>query len=267
MSTANYTALFANLLGSIPETPNGWGASYLKRAQERVDTRARTLPGRIDALALGRVVPDPEDLSIGSGRHLSLAVLFLDICQFSSWPSASHAEQSQTLMRLNVFMAEMLNIIRDYGGHFEKNTGDGLMAYFGSGSSELLEASRSALYCGSVMQAVNQYVLTPWFQKNGLDVVRFRVGIDVGEVTIARIGIHGLATQRVAIGSTANIACKIMKFVPDGGISIGDSVKQQLSANWQRTLEELPATGFVYVKSQAAYKAWKVDHTLSYPIF
>jgi len=31
---------------------------------------------------------------------------------------------------LNLFFTEMIRIVEDYGGAVEKNTGDGLMAYF-----------------------------------------------------------------------------------------------------------------------------------------
>jgi adenylate cyclase len=43
----------------------------------------------------------------------------------------AHEQQKAVLVLMNIFMAEMLNIVRDFGGSYEKNTGDGLMAYFG----------------------------------------------------------------------------------------------------------------------------------------
>jgi hypothetical protein len=50
------------------------------------------------------------------------AVLFLDICKFSQIPSYDEAVQDNVLRVLNLFMAEMLYVIRAHQGEFEKNT-------------------------------------------------------------------------------------------------------------------------------------------------
>jgi adenylate cyclase len=276
---------FANLLGGIssslggtphgsfvplyqpfPEKPKEWSSAYLKRIEDRVVRRTKGLDSRIDALALGRVMPDIEQITIGSGRQMRLAVLFLDICQFSSWASSDHDEQTSVLRVMNIFMAEMLNIIRDFGGTFEKNTGDGLMAYFGPSSSEEKEACEKAVTAASVMVYINDAVLTPWFQANQLWPVRFRVGINFGPVTLGKVGIPHLAEQFVAIGTSANIACKIMKLIPDGGICIGNEVRKALSSAWQSQTTQLGDTGFIYKASGQPYPAWEVTHRLSRPL-
>jgi len=253
--------MLSALSGNMPEWPAKWSSIYLNSARERLAKRADTLDGKLAASGLGRLVPEAPQITIGSGKHLHLAVLFLDICNFSDWPSSDHAEQLQVLKKLNIFMAEMLSIVRDYGGHFEKNTGDGLMAYFGGTESELETASRTACDCAAVMHAINDYVLTPWFESQSVRPVKFRVGIDAGQMTIARVGIPNLAEQRVAIGSHANIACKIMRFAPHGGICIGNNVHKYLKDSWKGTTSELPPTGFVYVRSQIPYKAWNLNYT------
>lgn len=59
-----------------------------------------------------------------------MAIMFLGISDFSSRPAESSAEQLTLLVALNFFFGEMIRIAEDYGGTVEKNTGDGLMAYF-----------------------------------------------------------------------------------------------------------------------------------------
>ena len=210
-------------------------------------------------------MPDLEQISIGSGKQMHLAVMFVDICNFSSWPSSSHEEQTRVLKIMNIFMAEMLNIVRDYGGTFEKNTGDGLMAYFGATLSDLPDAARTAVTAATVMFYVNDILLTPWFKENGLWPVNFRVGIDIGEVTLGKVGIPHLAEQFVAIGSTANIACKIMKLLKEGGICVGNKVREALPLGWRHRTSLVGATGFVYKESNQVYNAWEVTHRLSTP--
>jgi adenylate cyclase len=82
------------------------------------------------ALQSGRVVPEDDDLAIGQGKRLAMAILFLYISGFSKRRSESKEEQGMILKILNLFFTEMIRIAEEYGGTVEKNTGDGLMAYF-----------------------------------------------------------------------------------------------------------------------------------------
>ena len=211
-------------------------------------------------------MPDLDQVTIGSGRHFVLSVLFLDICGFSSRPSADAEEQKKVLLTMNMFMAEMLNVVRDFGGTYEKNTGDGLMAYFGEEGSSPAERVRPAVEAAVVMHYVNDHLLTPWFQRNDIVPIRFRVGIDVGPTTIARVGLRGEENSRVAIGTVANIACKLMKLIPDGGICIGNDVYNSLPNNWNQSCRRCEqATGFVYVATKNPYHGWQLGHRLTEP--
>jgi adenylate cyclase len=80
-----------------------------------------------------------------------LAVLFLDICGFSSRPNWTPQEQNTVLGIMNVFMAEMLSIVNDFGGTCEKNTGDGLMAYFGENGTAEAERVKPAVEAALIM--------------------------------------------------------------------------------------------------------------------
>ncbi len=88
-------------------------------------------------------MPDRDQVTIGSGRRFDLAVLFLDICGFSSRPNWTSEEQGQMLAVMNIFMAEMLNIVRDFGGTYEKNTGDGLTRIIHEGAAICVQTNAS----------------------------------------------------------------------------------------------------------------------------
>src|SRR5262249_47658364 len=152
---------------------------------------------------------------------------------FSARKNWTEEEQKQVMVIMNVFMAEMINIVRDYGGTFEKNTGDGLMAYFGEDGRDDAEVVRPAVEAAAVMHYVNDQLLNPWFQQvRNIDPIKFRIGIDIGPVTIARVGLRGNESSIVAVGTPANIACKLMNLIPAGGICIGDEVYRALPSNW-----------------------------------
>ena len=94
--------------------------------QRQVDRLSRALQrlGEIET-APGRVVPEAEGLVIGAGRRLDVAIMFVDISGFSSWPAETLAEQKGVLAVLSLFFTEIVRIAEDYGGTVEKNTGVG----------------------------------------------------------------------------------------------------------------------------------------------
>lgn len=211
-------------------------------------------------------MPELEQISIGTGRQFRLAVLFLDICGFSGWPNWTSEEQKTVLAIMNLFMAEMVNIVRDYGGEFEKNTGDGLMAYFGAEAATDAEKVKPAVEAATVMHYINDAQISPFLRQRGLWGVQFRVGIDIGPVTVARVGIRGQGNSKVAIGTPANIACKLMNLIPDGGVCIGDDVYRALPNNWANACTRCERnSGFIYTLTKFPYPAWSLNHRLSAP--
>lgn len=267
MSSFDYSAL-AGLLGGLPGSPSKFTKRYLDEVVARCDRRINVLQDRIQGVAEGRVMPDRDDVTIGSGRRFELAILFLDICGFSSRLNWTSDEQKTILGTMNIFMAEMLSIAHDFGGIYEKNTGDGFMAYFGESGKSVQERVKPAAEAALVMHFVNDQYLSPWFTKNGVEPIKFRVGIDHGPVTIARVGIHGEKSSLVAIGTSANIANKLMQRIPNGGVCIGDTVRTNLPHNWGAKCRQCDEpSGFVYVQTQAPYVAWELNHRLTAPLF
>lgn len=267
MSNVSLSDLIRSMALSFPAVPSKWTSGYLEKSRERQKRRLSGLKTRISGVTDGRVMPDKDDITIGSGRQFEkLAILFVDICGFSSRPNWAPEDQLKMLATLNVFMAEMLSIVRDFGGTYEKNTGDGLMAYFGEGGKTDKDRVRPAVEAAVVMHYINDHLITPTFLEAGWPKITFRIGIEAGPVTIARVGIHGNNSSLVAIGTPANIACKLMNQIPEGGICIGHNVYLDLPDNWAahcRRCETL--SGFVYIESQVPYDSWELNHRLTAP--
>ena len=121
-------------------------------------------------------------MRLGEGKHFDImTVMFLDICKFSDRPNWTTEEQKAVLKTLNIFMGEMLSIVRDFGGEFEKNTGDGLMAYFGAGAGSIAESIKPAAEAAVMMHYINDHFIGYLLKKSGYDPIRFRIGIDVGQ--------------------------------------------------------------------------------------
>lgn len=268
MSSSDYPRLASLLGGNLPGSPSKFTQRYLDEVVARCNRRINVLQDRIDGVVEGRTMPDRDDVTIGSGRQFDLAILFLDICGFSSRPNWTPDEQKAVLKTMNIFMAEMLSIAHDFDGTYEKNTGDGFMAYFGESGKTVSEKVKPAAEAALVMHFVNDNYLSPWFSTNGITPIKFRIGIDYGPVTIARVGIHGEKSSLVAIGTAANIANKLMQRIPNGGVCIGDEVKKSLPNNWGSSCRQCDQpSGFIYVESKAPYIAWELNHRLTAPIF
>jgi class 3 adenylate cyclase len=102
---------------------------------------------------------------------------------------------------------------------------------------------------------------------SSVDEIQFRVGIDYGAVTIAEVGaaqrFHGL----VAIGTRANVACKMLDVAKADEIVIGESVVRQLPTAWARWYElALVATGWTYRHTGLPYCFYRYTGRWSRPM-
>jgi adenylate cyclase len=93
------------------------------------------MPGllrRMEAVADGRATPTLESMSIGSGRKVSAAIIFFDICGFTQLTDSDDPQTlKRTLLLLNCVIPAMMRVLYRYDAYVEKNTGDGLMAVLG----------------------------------------------------------------------------------------------------------------------------------------
>lgn len=235
-----------------------WNKEYLNQIIERTNKRIAVLQERLIEVSPGRQMPVEDQVTIGSGRQLEVAVLFLDICRYSSWFSDTYDSQKVVLAIMNIFMAEMMNVVRDHKGEFEKNTGDGLMAYFGADSNNAATAVESAINAALTAHYFNDNLLTPYLQERNVPGLQFRIAIDYGKVTIGRVGVPGGLNSFVAIGTTANIACKLLQVAEPGDIAIGEHVKAYLPEYRKAYCQTvLQPSGFEYVLTKLPYWAYR----------
>lgn len=237
---------------------DGLQATYWQAQIERI-AALRDKIASTDPMQLGRVVPENQDLIIGQGRRLKLATLFLDISGFSTRLSETEAEQTLLLKMLNLFFTEMIKIAEEYGGTVEKNTGDGLMAYFEDSAGDPPEtACKRSVSCALTMMSTNDVLIKPILEATPVPEIRFRVSIDYGFVTIARLGAARRFNANVAIGASANFASKMLALADPGDIVIGATVREQLPPNWHQFTQLMPvSTGWHYRKTQLPYPLYK----------
>jgi class 3 adenylate cyclase len=151
--------------------------------------------------------------------------MFLDIVGFSARPNNNQTDQESNLRILALLFSEMFRIVDDYGGTVEKNTGDGLMAYFEDGAGDPpAPGSHRAIACAMTMKRCHRDLINPLIIATGYSPVSFRLSIDYGCITIARVGAPRQFNSIVAIGTTANIASKLQAYADADEVVIGEDV-------------------------------------------
>lgn len=238
---------------------DGLQDSYWRSQAERVTELRKKISDR-PAVGDGRVVPDDEALSLGDGRRLGMSVMFLDICGFSSRDMETAEEQDLTLRVLNLFFTEMIRVAEEYGGNVEKNTGDGLLVYFNDGEGDPPEkGTKRSVASALTMMAANTHLINPILRATPTKEIYFRVSIDYGFVTIARLGAARRFNANVAIGTTANFASKMLRHAGPGEIVIGEVARNQLPMEWRTLWTERMSveTGWVYRLSGLPYPLYR----------
>lgn len=209
----------------------------------------------------GRVIPESGDIAIHDGRRLSATVMFLDICKFSSRPSSSVDEQENLLRTLSLFFSEMIRIVEDYDGVIEKNTGDGLMAYFSEPSSSGVPVQQQAVAAALTMFYAAKVIVNPILSRSGFLPLEFRICMDHGPITVAKVGAAKRFNGIVAIGATANIACKMLSVADPNTILLGDAMLPGLPFDWRSRFVTLKKadTGWTYTLTGQSYPFWQYD--------
>ncbi|WP_175727377.1 adenylate/guanylate cyclase domain-containing protein [Burkholderia ambifaria] len=239
---------------------DGLKRRYWEAKVQRVTELRDRIRERENALAAGRVIPDGADLALGKGRRVRMAVMFIDICSFTSRPAETHDEQHSMLAALNLFFTEMIRIAEDYGGTVEKNTGDGLMAYFEDNGGDPPECGcKRAVSCALTMMAAREYLISPILDASGFVPFAFRVSIDYGAVTIANLGVARGFNSYAAIGSTANFASKMLRNAGEQEIVIGQAAREKLPVDWQIQYTQVhpEPTGWIYRATGLPYLLYK----------
>jgi hypothetical protein len=165
-----------------------WTSAYEGELRAFFRELTTALPARLRQVVTGRTTPALEALTIGSAREVAATVLFFDIEGSTNRTPTGRSEHLRTtLATLNCVIPMISRVVTDHGGYIEKNTGDGLTAIFGPCNSSANDALDTATTCFYVLREV----VNPFLTMNGIAAVDARIGIDHGQILLARIGLYG----------------------------------------------------------------------------
>ena len=141
-----------------------------------------------------------------------LAVLFVDIAD--STATILHQPPEVALALVQRFMGVVTEIALENCGDVKDYEGDGALLYFESAA----EAAQAAL---AIRHALSRK------QPEGQEPLRARLSLNVGSVIIGVIG-SALRRSVSLIGPSINIASRLLKHIPPGGIIATEAVVERL---------------------------------------
>jgi len=160
-----------------------------------------------------RLVKDELDEEIAlsnqfTGKEVSLAILFADIRNFTSFTERHLAYD--VIHILNRFYKRMGDAILNHQGYIDKFMGDGILALFGINDKDSQQKCTNALNAAFEMknnlQEINQYLR--W---NFNEEFQVGIGLHFGSVIVGDLG-HPEKKQLTAIGDAVNFTSRLEKF-------------------------------------------------------
>lgn len=204
----------------------------LKEYKAEVEEHAELVEERLDDIPESYSMPDLEDMTLHTAKKFWLGIVFIDINRFSDY-SARNPEKD-VLFMLNVFLPMIMEGIREIEGDFEKNTGDGLLAYFGAGD-ENSETAKTVLTYFSLVQMGLHVAVNPVLQDYDVEPISVSGGATLGNAHISRIGINRMS-RRTAVSSPANAASKLVEMAGTNQYYVGQGVYEHVDQ------EEVPGS-------------------------
>jgi len=173
--------------------------------ETRVNAQAATVEERLEHIPDSYSMPDLEDMTLHTAKKFDLGIVFVDINDFTDY--TDRHDYDEVLFMLNLFVPEAMELVRDYNGYFEKNTGDGIMAYFGAGEDDSDTAKLVIEFLSALKFALDNHI-NPCLRDHGIETISMSAGATMGKAYVARIGVHSL-NRRTAISTAANVASKL----------------------------------------------------------
>ncbi len=212
-----------------------WNPDLYQNLKRFVLHQSRLSDKRLRNVPAALTMPFLEGLSIGAAKRMTAAIMFFDFENFTA--ISSHITLEETLTILNIATTTVMRIVREWRGIVEKHTGDGIMAIFGTETRKTDIIAQEAIESAATIRYLMKMDILPLLRSKGLPSPNFRIGIEMGEVLISRMGLHSM-NFLTAIGTAANCAAKLQGLANQNGITIGENIAVNLHPFLQESLEK-----------------------------
>ena len=197
------------------------------------EREVKALNRRLTEQVLKRYLPPDlvEDLIQGDlevvqePKMVTATVLFSDLQGFTKY--ANHISPTELSERLNEYLAEMTDIIFEYGGTIDKFIGDAIMVLFGAPRTmDPTSQARAASACAQAMQRRMALLMERW-RESGAPTMAMRIGVHQGPMVVGSFG-SASRSDYTAIGANVNFAARIEPVCIPGEVFVSEEIAQRL---------------------------------------
>ena len=143
-----------------------------------------------------------------------ITILFSDICSFT--PKCERLSPRAVVRLLNSYFDHMIRVLQSNNAIVDKFIGDAIAARFDSGDSS--KDARDA-----VTTACEMIKVLEDFNRNSLETIEIRIGINSGTVILGNIGCDLYRLDYTMIGDNVNITQRLENQAPKLGCLISAS--------------------------------------------
>jgi adenylate cyclase len=188
------------------------------------------------------------------GTYRDVAVLFADICSFSSYVRDT-LDESVIRASLTAFYAKARYQIINSGGLLYQFLGDGVIGLFGL-PDQVPDFADAALRCAHALAEVGRSVANEWQRQ--IDRVQsaqgVHIGMAMGDLEIMSLRPFGRAHMG-AIGDCINMSARLCGVAGPSEVVVSNTLYQQLGRSAQARFAEIEP---VDARNVGRIRAWKV---------
>lgn len=213
---------------------------------ESIDRREKQLQDRLSHIPDSGTHPSSWDKRLNEPKRFEVAAVFIDIDEFHNYLLKNGPRA--TMFMLGLFIPEAMRVINEYDGHFEKNTGDGLLAYFGFGKSATESIADLLQYITTVRWIISEEI-NPRLKNHGISPISVSSGSTYGDVYLANIGVRSIKrdlTRLTAVSSQVNSAFLLENEASPNEHLVGPAVEYHADKEDQQYLQFHHVLGNVY---------------------
>jgi adenylate cyclase len=172
--------------------------------------------------------PDFSHLSHSDYENHYAVSMFLDIK--GSTELSKKYDLLQIRLIKDTILTLAIHVCSFFGGHIQRLQGDGVFVYFVRREQHRNDAIINSLNASSMMCFFMKYIMTKIFQKEGIEPLKVRIGIDYGDDEQVLWSYYGLTAcnELTTTSLHTDLASKLQSEAKSNGILLGDNVVKKL---------------------------------------
>jgi len=156
---------------------------------------------------------DAPEVLADSAERRQITVMFCDLVESTELSVRVDPEVLRDVIR--AFQKAAASIVEGYGGHIAQYLGDGLLIYFGFPRAHEDDAERAVRSSLETVAAIAE--LSRELETSRHISLQVRIGVHTGAVVAGDVG-AGERTDRLALGSTPNLAARVQAVAQGGEV-------------------------------------------------